>query len=166
MYKVRINGKHLYAIGSDDGNFIYDGEKVSIDHQQLNGQVSHVLYKDKSYQVELIEHRKAEKTLLLKVNSKEYLVEISDQYDELLHKLGFDRAASHHIKELKAPMPGMVLNVLVKEGEEVKKGDSLVILEAMKMENVIKAPADCVIKDVKVVTGDKVEKNQVMMGFA
>lgn len=165
MYKIKVNGKYQYALSSDNGSFTYEGEKVLIDHQDLSHTISHVLYKNKSYQVELIEHRKAEKVLLLKVNSKEYLVEISDQYDELLHKLGFDKAISNHIKELKAPMPGMVLNILVKEGDEVAKGDNLIILEAMKMENIIKSPADGVVKDIKVGVGDKVEKNEVMMGF-
>ncbi len=165
MYKIKVNGNYQYTIGRDDGHFVFEGEKVSIDHHELSASTSHVLHKNKSYRVELIEHRKAEKTLLIKVNSREYLVEISDEYDELLHKLGFDKAASHHIKELKAPMPGMVLNVLVEAGDEIKKGDNLVILEAMKMENVIKAATDCVIKDVKVRVGEKVEKNQVMVEF-
>lgn len=165
MYKVKVNGKYQFAFSSDDGSLTYDGEHVSIDHQLRSSTLSHILYKNKSYRIELIEHRAAEKILVLKVNSKEYQVEISDQYDELLHKLGFDKAVSNHIKELKAPMPGMVLNILVKVGDKITKGDNLVILEAMKMENIIKSPADGIVKDIKVMIGDKLEKNQVIMGF-
>ena len=65
--------------------------------------------------------------------------------------------------DLKAPMPGLVLQVLVKEGDEIRKGDNMLVLEAMKMENILKAPADCTIRTVKVNPGDKVEKNQVMI---
>jgi biotin carboxyl carrier protein len=90
---------------------------------------------------------------------------LTDQFDELLHKLGMDNLSAQKVSELKAPMPGMVLKVLVSEGEEVKKGSNLLILEAMKMENVIKSPADGVIKTIKVSPADKVEKNQVMIIF-
>ena len=63
------------------------------------------------------------------------------------------------------PMPGMVLNVLVKEGDAVKKGDELLVLEAMKMENNIKAPGDGIVSEISVKSGDKVEKNQILIRF-
>jgi biotin carboxyl carrier protein len=62
-------------------------------------------------------------------------------------------------------MPGLILSVAVAEGQEVKKGDPLLILEAMKMENVIKAPADATVKVIKVRKGDSVDKNQVLVLF-
>jgi biotin carboxyl carrier protein len=62
-------------------------------------------------------------------------------------------------------MPGLVLKVFVSNGDEVKKGDNLFILEAMKMENIIKSPSDVSIKNIKIVPGDKVEKGQVLMQF-
>jgi biotin carboxyl carrier protein len=60
-------------------------------------------------------------------------------------------------------MPGMVLKVLVKEGDLVKKGEGLLVLEAMKMENLIKAPADIKISKINVKSGHTVEKNQVLL---
>jgi biotin carboxyl carrier protein len=60
----------------------------------------------------------------------------------------------------------LVLSVLVKEGDEVKKGDNLFVLEAMKMENIIKSPADVTIKSIKIKPSDKVEKNQVLIQFS
>jgi biotin carboxyl carrier protein len=62
-------------------------------------------------------------------------------------------------------MPGMVLKILVKEGDTVKKGDGLLVLEAMKMENNIKALGDGVVSKIPIKAGDKVEKNQVMISF-
>jgi biotin carboxyl carrier protein len=62
-------------------------------------------------------------------------------------------------------MPGLVLKVFAAEGMEVKKGDNLFVLEAMKMENIIKAPADVVVKTIKIKPGDKVEKGQILMVF-
>ena len=66
---------------------------------------------------------------------------------------------------LHAPMPGLVLRLLVKPGDALKKGDGFLVLEAMKMENLIKAQADIRITSVEVSEGDKVEKNQVLLRF-
>jgi biotin carboxyl carrier protein len=63
-------------------------------------------------------------------------------------------------------MPGLVLKVLVEEGKEFKKGDNLLILEAMKMENILKAPADGKVKSIKIKPGDKVEKNEILLLLA
>jgi biotin carboxyl carrier protein len=92
-------------------------------------------------------------------------MQMTDQFDELLHQLGMDNLTTATISEIKAPMPGLVLRILAYEGQEVQKGGNLLVLEAMKMENIIKAPADVIIKTVKINPGDKVEKNQVMMIF-
>jgi biotin carboxyl carrier protein len=80
--------------------------------------------------------------------------------------LGFSSKSTKKANEIKAPMPGMVLSVLVQEGQLVKAGESVLILEAMKMENVIKAPADCTVKQIKVKQGNAVEKNQVLIELA
>ena len=68
-------------------------------------------------------------------------------------------------KELKAPMPGLVLKIEVEVGQTIKEGDALVVLEAMKMENVLKSPADVVIKSIGVTEGNAVEKNEVLIEF-
>ncbi|MBK7818477.1 MAG: acetyl-CoA carboxylase biotin carboxyl carrier protein subunit [Sphingobacteriaceae bacterium] len=106
-----------------------------------------------------------EKTMVLKINSVKYTIELKDKYDELLHSLGMDNVASAKINQIKAPMPGMVLNILVHEGNEVKKGDVLLVLEAMKMENMLKSPTDGIIKKIAVQKGNAVEKNQLLIQF-
>jgi len=69
------------------------------------------------------------------------------------------------LKEIKAPMPGLILDLKVAPGDQVQKGDVLLILEAMKMENSIKSPGDGVVKEVKVSLKQSVEKNQVLIQF-
>lgn len=163
MYTIKVNEQHQYQLDEVDGRLSYKGEDISIDIQPINNTCFHVLYNNKSFSAEVIEH--LGKTILLRINAKEYLVEISDKYDELLHKLGLDKTVSNQITDLKAPMPGLVLNILVKEGDQISKGDTLIILEAMKMENSIKSPVDGTVKNIKVTIGDKLEKNQVMISF-
>jgi biotin carboxyl carrier protein len=76
-----------------------------------------------------------------------------------------DNMASKKVLELKAPMPGLVLNIVVKEGDSISKGDALLVLEAMKMENNIKSPTDGIIKKIHAVKGNAVEKNQLLISF-
>ena len=85
--------------------------------------------------------------------------------DVLLEQMGIDMAAANVVNDLKAPMPGLVLEIPVSVGQEIKKGDQLIILEAMKMENVLKAVGDGVVKSIEVGKGDSVEKNQVLIKF-
>lgn len=125
----------------------------------------HVLKDNKSYSIEVIHMDVPEKKLSLKVNGNTYQFELKDKYDELLKNLGMDKLSANTIRELKAPMPGLVLDVLVKAGDAVKKGDAVLVLEAMKMENNIKAAGDAVIKKVAVQKGNAVEKNQVLVLF-
>ncbi|MBK8500165.1 MAG: acetyl-CoA carboxylase biotin carboxyl carrier protein subunit [Flavobacteriales bacterium] len=81
-----------------------------------------------------------------------------------MHTLGLDKALKK-VVDLKAPMPGLVLNILVKPGDTVRKNDPVLVLEAMKMENVIKAPADAVVKAIAAEKGKPVEKGQLLISF-
>ena len=74
-----------------------------------------------------------------------------------------DKMFAQKVNDLKAPMPGLVLDILVSEGQTIQKGDNLLVLEAMKMENNLKATNDAVVKKIKVSKGDKVEKNTVLI---
>jgi biotin carboxyl carrier protein len=69
------------------------------------------------------------------------------------------------VNTVKAPMPGLIIDLRVKAGDTVKEGDPLLVLEAMKMENIIKAHGDGTVKQVKIKKGDSVEKNQVLIDF-
>ena len=86
-----------------------------------------------------------------------------NELDYVLDKMGIKRTFEALNTDIKAPMPGKVLDVVVNEGDEVKKGDAILILEAMKMENVLKAEGDCIIKKVLVGTQESVEKNQILV---
>lgn len=166
MYQVKVNDKFNFVVKTENKQLKVNEEVIELDHIKLNENSTHVLYQNKSYLIEVVELVKEEKTAVVKINGNIYTLNIEDQYDQLLKQLGMDNLAVSKILQVKAPMPGLVLNVLATEGDEIKKGDSLLVLEAMKMENMIKSPTDGVIKKIAVKQGDKVEKNELLISFS
>jgi biotin carboxyl carrier protein len=166
MYQIKVNDKFNFDIEVKGQELIVNGESALIDSVELNKNSSHLLYKNKSYTVEVVELNTEEKTAVVKVNGIAYSLNIKDQYDQLLKQLGMDNLAGSKILQVKAPMPGLVLNVLIAERDEVKKGDNLLVLEAMKMENMLKSPTDGVVKKIMIKQGDKVEKNEMLISFS
>jgi biotin carboxyl carrier protein len=79
--------------------------------------------------------------------------------------MGMANGGARQVKEVKAPMPGLILQIQTAVGATVQKGDVLLILEAMKMENAIKSPVDGIIKAIPVNQGKSVDKNQVLVQF-
>ena len=79
--------------------------------------------------------------------------------------MGFELGSSKVVNNVKAPMPGLILDIHVEIGQEVKENDSLLILEAMKMENVLTSPRDGIIAAICVEKGDAVDKNKLLIEF-
>ena len=127
-----------------------------------NGQF-HILKNQKAYKVDIESVDYLKKTFVFKVNGSIYTSTISDKYDRLIDQLGMKIGVVQHSGDVKAPMPGLVVEVPVAIGQTVAKGDKVLILEAMKMENVIKAAGDGVIKAVHVSKGMAVEKGQLLI---
>lgn len=165
MYKVKVNGKYDFEVDNKNDGLLVNHEPVNADMKQMNASSWHIINNLQSYNAEVVSFNAAEKTAEIKVNNNIYTVSAKDQFDVLLDKLGLSSLTNAKVSEVKAPMPGLVLKVFVAVGDEVKKGDNLFILEAMKMENIIKAPADVTVKAVKLKPGDKVEKGQVLLQF-
>ena len=103
------------------------------------------------------------KTLTVKIDGEVFSVHIQDELDLMLYQMGFGKVVHKVVKEIKAPMPGLVVEIAVVEGQQVNQGDKLLILEAMKMENSLQASADGVIKKIYVSKAQPVIKGQVLI---
>ena len=168
MYKVKINDGEITSLSTDfkKDTVIINNQSCLVEFHQVSKEILSLKLNGKTYEALLLKYIPEEKTLLLKINQNKYSVQLKDKYDELLSKLGLDLSSSKKYNNVKAPMPGLVLNILIKEGEAITKGEPLIVLEAMKMENIIKAPNDAIIKKVLVMKGNSVEKNQLLIEFA
>jgi len=165
MFKIKVNNSLDFETTIKNDAINLNGSDLSLDMVSLGNNKFHIIKNNKSYTAELVEKNLVEKTFKIKVNNNVYELKAKDKYDELLKDLGLENINATKLKEIKAPMPGLVLKILISEGDEVKKGENLFVLEAMKMENMIKAPADIIIKKINIKSGDKVEKNQVLVNL-
>ncbi len=166
MYKAKVNGK-VFEIELSKQTPLkgtINGSDFDFDYSEI-GLQRHLLYNNKSYTIELVSVDRLEKTCVVKVNNNEIIVSVEDRFDLLLDKLGMDSGTTQKMNDLLAPMPGLVLEIYVEVGDPIKKGDNLIVLEAMKMENIIKSSTDGVVKAIEVSCSEAVEKNQVLIQF-
>lgn len=164
MYSVNIDKSAIKVEKSGDSILINE-EILKWDFKKTGDKFYHIIHDGKSFNLEMVSIDSEEKIIILKINNKSATIKLQDKFDLLLEKLGMNTFKGDHAKEIKAPMPGLIFDIKVSEGEDVKKGDPVLILEAMKMENIIKSPSDGIIKTIRIKKGDSVEKNQVLIQF-
>lgn len=164
MYFVK---KEPFAITVNDQYTldVHPDEAQNLDVIPNGPNAFHLLENGKAYQVELLEADYSGRTYTFRINGAKYTVAISDYYERLINKLGLNIGGSHKVNDVKAPMPGLVISVLVEPGQSVQKGEPLLILEAMKMENVIKAASEGIVKSVAAKKGLPVEKGFTLLEF-
>lgn len=127
------------------------------------GNTFRFLYKEKMYTITVLEENKANKEYKMVVNGYTMKVRKSNELDQLIQQLGFNKPPVKSMKEILAPMPGLVKSIFVQPGQAIEPGDNLLILEAMKMENIIKSAGVGVISTIEVGMGEKVEKGQILI---
>ncbi len=164
MFTAIIKDK-ISQIDIEKDKVLIDNKDFDFDLAKLGGGKYHLISNNKSFAVELISLDKEKKIVDIKVNNNVYQVSLKDKMDELLEKLGMDSLMEAKTEDLAAPMPGLILEIAVEPNQEVEKGDKLLILEAMKMENVIKASGNGIIDKIKAQVGNSVDKGQVLITF-
>lgn len=163
MLQLTVNERNKYAIdATEDGNTI-NGVHTNADISfQPNGLIS-ILHNGKSYTAFVENINKEAKEVTVAIDGKQYTCSIEEPLDLLLSNMGLNLKAMQRVEPVKAPMPGLVLKILVEPGQEVEKGDPLLILEAMKMENVLKATAKARVKAIKATERTAVEKGAILI---
>lgn len=163
MLQVTVNEKNTFSVVNEEGNlYINDVPAIWDSEWQANSLIS-ILYNNKSYTALVESIDKKNKEISLRINGRVYKTNIKEPIDQLLTSMGMDLKAMQKAEPVKAPMPGMVLKVLVTPGQQINKGDGMLVLEAMKMENILKAAGSATVKAIKVTERTAVEKGAILI---
>jgi len=154
-FKIKVNEQIDFEIKKEDIS--------QLDFVKESDNTFHIIKNNQSFRAEIVGANFSKKTFSLKINGNFYELKLEDEFDQLVNQLGLSAVSAQKVADVKAPMPGLVLEVAAEIGQEVKKGDPLLILEAMKMENVIKSIGEGTVKAIHIKQGEALEKGQLMI---
>jgi len=161
--KIEIGDQTELEVEEQNNQILLNNAPASYDLTRKN-EKEYLLTKDnKVYNIVVVSESGNQKTL--NINGQEISLNVKDHITQILEDLGMDTLTEDIVNEVTAPMPGAIIDVSVSEGQEINAGDTLLILEAMKMENIIKSPVNGVIQKIHIEKGNNVEKNQVLISF-
>jgi biotin carboxyl carrier protein len=150
-------------------NWKLDGEKVVPNHRANvtweDERFFKIEHKDAIFHGEIMEENLENRTLRVKINHREFILQKEGPLDALIAELGLDKVKVRKLHQLKSPMPGRIVSVAVEVGQEIGVGQELLTLEAMKMENVLKSEGVGVVKSIQAVANDVVDKGAVLIVF-
>lgn len=158
--------KSPFSVTVNENTLSITPESINnLDSIEVKDGYFHILHNNKAYKAEIVDANYGDKSFIIKINGNSYTINVADKYDRLIKQIGLTIGGNQKLNTVKSPMPGLVLQINIEVGNKVQKGDTLLILEAMKMENVIKAPADAVVKSIQVAKGDAIDKGQLLIEF-
>ena len=157
MYRVSVNQETIE---------IKPTSEQIIDLISTSDQAYHAILDHTGYEVNIQHFDFLNKTAILNVNGNSYEVSIADTYDQMVASMGLLDVTEERINDVKAPIPGLIIEIPVTEGQEVKEGDALVVLSAMKMENILVAPNDGTVERIHVSLNEAVDKEKLLITLA
>ena len=157
IYKLLVNNSAPFEFTE---NSLQNLDAVKVEEAKF-----HVLKDNKPYKAEIVSADFISKKYTVKINNNTYEVAISGALDELIKSMGIERGRTKVVNAIKAPMPGLILEINVSVGQEVKENDPLLILEAMKMENTLSAVQDGVVAEICAKEGDSLAVDQLIIRF-
>jgi biotin carboxyl carrier protein len=156
-FKLKVN---------DTFEFDFKKESISqLDAVSIETNKFHILHQNLPYKAEIVFSDFNQKKYTVKVNNNVYHIAISNPLDTLIKEMGFEVGITKQVNVIKAPMPGLILEISVVIGQTVKENDNLLILTAMKMENSLLSPRDGVIKSIAINVSDSVIKGDLLIEF-
>ena len=160
-YITTIDEKEFFVEIIDDRHVSIDGKIVEVDFESVRSQpVFSLIVDGKSYEAYVYD---GEEDLEVLLKGRLYSSKVEDERERRLRAASGGDTVDAGTFYLKAPMPGLIVSISVEEGQEVKKGDVLLILESMKMQNELRSPRDGIIGRIQVADGDSVEQRQKML---
>lgn len=165
MKEATVNGEDRYSVQVTPDSILINGQAHSPDIRQVGERLFHCIDGTTGYQIELLEADDARKQFVFRMRGQRVTVQLKDDLDLMVEKLGMVQAAEAVVRKINAPMPGLIVGLNVRAGQTVQEGDSVLTLEAMKMENSIKSPVSGTVEAVHVQVGDSVEKKQLLVSF-
>ena len=152
-----------------NGSWLIDGQEspalTGADIQWEDERFFTLTYQGQHFHGEIVEERMEDRELVVKINHRVFHLRKKGSLDALIAEMGLDKPKVRQLKELEAPMPGRIVSVAVEIGQEILPGDEVLSLEAMKMENVLKAEGTGKVKEILVTTNDVVDKGAVLISF-
>ncbi|KXK12124.1 MAG: putative Na+-transporting oxaloacetate decarboxylase alpha subunit [Chloroflexi bacterium OLB14] len=160
-YITTVDGKEFEVEIVDDKHIRIGERLLTVDFESVSGQpVFSVIIDGKSYESFISESDEGWQVLM---RGKQYQITVEDEREKRLRAAAGGGVAEGGEFNLKAPMPGLVVSIPVAEGQEIKKGQVLIILESMKMQNELKSPKDGIVERIRVKAGESVEQKQALL---
>ncbi len=160
-YITSVEGKQFLVEIIDDKHVSVDGKVYEVDFESVSGQpVYSLIVNGRSHESYIYQGDDNWQVLL---RGRLYPVTVEDEREKRLRAAAGGGVAETGEFHLRAPMPGLVVAISVTEGQSVKKGQVILILESMKMQNEIKAPRDGTIGRIRVKAGETVEQKQMLL---
>jgi acetyl/propionyl-CoA carboxylase alpha subunit len=145
----------------DEHHIVVDGETYEISFEPITGQpVFSLLINQESYDAYVYEGDDGWEVLL---RGTLYRTQVVDELEQRLRAAVENGLTQSGEFFLKAPMPGLVIDILVRDGQEIEQGDVLMVLESMKMQNELKSPQSGIVSGVRVEIGDHVDRRQTLL---
>ena len=160
-YITTLNGQKYEIEIQRDGKLLVNGSERSVDFRQVgDSSLFSIVTQDRSHEV-VIEERDDEYEVLME--GRLFTANVMDERAQLLASRRVGVTVDSGEISIKCPMPGMIVAIIVSEGQEIKAGQTLVILESMKMQNELKAPRDGVVQRIHIEAGNSVEQGKVLV---
>ena len=158
-----VSPNNEFQINIKDLKIYVNGLQKDIEFYRVFEDEVHFIFEGQSFRARLIS--KEGGSAVIQLNGKDIGLLMKSSKQRILEKIGISEDSESQIVDLVAPMPGKILKLLKSKGEPISKSEGVLVLEAMKMENVLKSSCDAIISDIKVSVGDAVEKNQILITF-
>lgn len=157
IYRAKVNDSFEFELIKEDCE--------SLDIIEMGERSFHLIENNRSVIARVVKADLEKKSYIVQLGANHYRVRLKDLLDQQIEKMGLSGGKGKQVNALNAPMPGLVLEINVNEGDEVQEGDQLLILSAMKMENSFLSPREGRIRAVHIAKDQAVDKGQLLIEF-